>query len=313
VKPPPLVPGRSTIAVVAPAGPPRSLPALRLGCERIEARGFRVVKPAERAAVRYLAGSDDARTDEFNRALRDPDIDALFCVRGGYGTMRLLPRIDYAALRAHPKLIVGYSDITALQLAVICHAGVPSVSGPMVGVDWPALPGPAEAQFWALASGAIPPLCGDTDALVPIRTGVAEGPLLGGTLSLIARLLGTPYLPALEGSILFLEDVGEAPYRIDAMFSQLRLAGVLDRLAGVVFGAFTEFPKADEDEADFRNLVEECFAGAPYPVARGLKYGHFTDKLAVPIGVQARLDVGPSHAALSLCESVVKASSYTVG
>ncbi|MEZ4701622.1 MAG: LD-carboxypeptidase [Rhodothermales bacterium] len=310
MKPSPLVPGRSAIAVIAPAGPPRSLRDLHRGCEILASRGYRIAGPPDRPPYGFLAGTDDERAAELNDALRDPSIDALFCARGGYGAMRILDRIDYDALRARPRLLVGYSDITALQLAWLSQAGVPSISGPMVGVDWPTIDPQREAQFWSLACGGIPTLDPGGDALVPVRAGAAEGTLIGGNLSLIARLIGTPYLPSLDGAILFLEDVGEAPYRIDALLCQLRLAGLLDTLAGVVLGGFTGFPDPDNDPGLFEGVIEAYFGGASYPVARGLPYGHFPEKIALPIGIHARLTVSGSHAALALLEPVVGSSDY---
>ncbi len=291
-----------------PAGPPRSAIDLARGCALLTERGYRVVGPSERLASGYLAGTDEERADELNRYLNDSSIDALFCARGGFGTMRILDRVDYSALRRHPKLLVGYSDITALQLAWYSQAGIPSISGPMVGVDWPSLPIAYEQQFWSLACGAAPTLAPGGDALKPVRDGDVDGLLIGGNLSLIARLVGTPYLPSLAGAILFLEDVGEAAYRIDGMFAQLRLAGWLDRLGGLVLGGFTGFPEPDTDAPWFESLVKSYFGQATYPVARGLRYGHFPDKIALPIGIHARLTVSGAVARLSLLEGVVDVS-----
>ncbi len=308
MKPPSLRPGVSTIAVVLPAGPPRSEADLERGCAILSERGYRVVGPSSRPPSGYLAGTDEERAGELNAYLNDPSIDALFCARGGFGTMRILDRVDYAALRRRPKLLVGYSDITALQFAWFSQAGVPSISGPMVGVDWPFLAAEYERQFWSLACGASPTLGPDGDALLPVRNGEVDGLLLGGNLSLIARLVGTPYLPSLAGAILFLEDIGEPVYRIDALLSQLRLAGWLDRLGGLVLGGFTDFPEPDKDALLFEALIATYFERAPYPVARGLRYGHFPDKIALPIGIHARLTVTDATARLSLLEGAVDLS-----
>ncbi|MDZ4698721.1 MAG: LD-carboxypeptidase [Rhodothermales bacterium] len=298
----------STIAVVTPAGPPRSVVDLERGCALLSERGYHVVGPSRRLPFGYLAGTDEERVGELNDRLNDPSIDALFCARGGFGTLRILDRVDYEALRKRPRLLVGYSDITALQLAWYSQAGVPSISGPMVGVDWPALPPAYEQQFWSLACGVSPTLDPDGATLSPVRSGEVDGLLLGGNLSLIARLVGTPYLPSLAGAILFLEDVGESAYRIDGLLAQLRLAGWLDRLGGLVLGGFTGFPEPDTDAPLFDALVASYFDRAPYPVARGLRYGHFSDKIAVPIGIHARLTVSDTAARLSLLEGVVDVS-----
>ncbi len=297
MKPPPLIPGQSRIAVVAPAGPPSSPESVRRGIERLTTLGFHVSEPGPWTPDGYLAGTDSERLAALNDALRDPAIDAIFCVRGGYGTLRLLPDVDYEAARRRPTLVVGYSDITALQLALLARAGMPSLSGPMVAVDWPDLDLDCERQFRTLIAGRAPSLALEGAAMRPLCAGVSRGRLIGGNLTMIARLAGTPYLPALDGAILFVEDVGEAPYRIDGLFAQLRLAGLLERLAGVVLGGFTGYDDpGDNDPNQVPRILDHYFGNAPYPVAAGLPYGHFPRKIALPIGIEAELNVGARHA-----------------
>lgn len=307
-KPAPLSPG-DTIAVIAPSSPPKKQDQLDRGIARLEALGYRVELGRAVLTPRgYLAGPDAERRDEFNRYLGRDDVKALCCVRGGYGALRLLPHLDYEAARRHPKLLIGYSDVTALHLALYHKAGWRGLSGPLV-VEWPDLDVETISQFQALATGHTPqPLTGPHgETLTPMRPGAAEGVLLGGNLAMIVRLLGTPYLPPLDGALLFLEDVGEQPYRIDAMLAQLKLAGLLDRLGGLILGAFTAWqpdhdrPTLTPDEVFFDYLHD-----APYPVATGLVYGHFPDKSTVPVGVRARLDVTGDHTALSILEPVVQ-------
>ncbi len=183
-----------------------------------------------------------ARLGALNDALARDDLDAIVCLRGGYGLLRILDRIDYAAARAHPKLVVGYSDVTALHLALWGRGGPDRRLRPdgrqRLGAG---LDAETEADFWRVVGGdAGYDVRGPGgEALVPLATGEAEGVLLGGNLALVTALLGTPYLPDLTGAILFVEDVGEAPYRIDGMLARLRLAGVLEQLGGLVFGMFT--------------------------------------------------------------------------
>ncbi len=307
-KPVPLRPG-DTLALIAPGSPPKDADALEQGIAHLKARGYRVVRRRSYVPCGYLAGPDADRLDELNGFLRDPEPKALFCARGGYGSLRLLDKIDYATARAHPKLLVGYSDVTALQLALYAKAGWPSLSGPMVAVEWPDPDAESERLFWELAEGKTPqPLLGPGgEALSPERPGTAEGVLLGGNLSVLTRLIGTPYLPMLDGAILFLEDVGEAPYRIDGMLAQLRLAGVLDALGGLVLGRFSGWEEAAAGaptlalEEMLRGYIEELAC----PVASGLAYGHVARKATVPIGVRARLTVTEGDAALSILEPVV--------
>ncbi len=306
-KPSPLTPG-DTVAVIAPSSPPKKPGQIEAGIARLEALGSHVERGRSVLTPRgYLAGPDDERLDEFNRYLRRDDVKALFCVRGGYGALRLLPHLDYAAARRHPKLLIGYSDVTALHLAFNLNAGWRGLSGPLV-VEWGDLEAEPVAQFQTLVEGRAPqPLTGPRgETLSAMRPGTAEGVLLGGNLTMLVRLLGTPFLPPLDGALLFLEDVGEQPYRIDALLAQLKLAGILDRLGGLILGAFTAWhpdhdrPTLTPDEVFFDYLHD-----APYPVATGLVYGHFTNKSTIPIGVQARLEVTDDSAALSILEPVV--------
>ncbi len=281
------------------------------GVERLEGRGYRVEvgRPSYRRRG-YLCGTDAERLDEINRYLRRTDVKMLICARGGYGSLRLLPDLDYDAARAHPTLIVGYSDITALHLALYHHAGLPGLSGPMVAVEWHDPDPSSESLFWELARGATPdPLLGPSrEELEPLREGSADGVLLGGNLAMVVRLIGTPYLPSLEGAILFAEDVGEEPYRIDAMLAQLRLSGVFDELGGLVLGAFTDWePKEDTPTLSLDQVFEDYLTEVNFPVARGLIYGHFPVKNTLPVGVRARLQVTSTSARLGLLEPVVAA------
>lgn len=308
VKPAPLHPG-DTIAVVAPASAPKDPQKLEAGVAYLRRLGFQVdVGRSALAPHGYLSGPDPARLAEFNDVLRRPDVQALFCVRGGYGSLRLLPDLDYDAARRHPKLIVGYSDVTALHLAFFARSGLTGISGPMVAVEWGAPDPASERLFWELARGATPdPLLGPGgEPLVPVRPGTAEGTLLGGNLTLVSRLVGTPYLPALDGALLFVEEVGEEPYRIDGLLAHLRLAGILDRLGGLILGGLTECePKPDTPTLSLDDVIDDYVAGLSCPIARGLVYGHFPVKNALPVGVRARLSVSSDAATLSILEPVV--------
>ena len=243
----------------------------------------------------YLAGTDNDRAAELNALFRRDDLDAIVCLRGGYGALRILDRLDWDALAAHPKLIVGYSDITALHFAAWALAGVPGLSAAMAAPDWPDLDPASEQQLWDVASGAHPwEVVGPGgEPLAPMRPGEAKGTLIGGNLYLVSALIGTPYMPDLDGAILFVEDVGEPPYRIDGLLARLRLAGVLDRLGGLVFGAFTgSEPPKNRPSLDLDEVLAHYASFVDGPVARGLVYGHFVTKTPIPVGVQARLVVG---------------------
>ncbi len=307
-RPAPLHPG-ARIGVVAPGSAPRSEGTLRDGIARLEALGYGVLTHrSDFSSYGYLGGPDAVRLDEFNSFLRRDDVSALFCVRGGYGALRLLPGLDYKAARRHPKLLVGYSDVTALHLALYEQAGWVGLSGPMVAVEWGDEDAASERLFWDLARGGTPdPLLGPHgETLEPVCSGEAEGVLIGGNLAVLTKLVGTPYLPALEGVLLFLEEVGEEPYRVDGLLAQLKLAGILDRLGGIVLGAFTEAdPKPDRPSLTLDEVFAHYINDLACPVARGLVYGHFPTKNTLPVGVRARLAVDDRTARLSILEPVV--------
>ena len=304
---PPVPQQGDTFGVIAPASLPLDPERLPRGLAQLGMRGFRIKQFRSQIHPHgYLAGSDGERLEEINRALQDPDLSIVLCVRGGYGSLRLLDGIDYEAARAHPKLLVGYSDITALQLALWARSGVRSLSGSMVAVDWADPQEETDRIFWRVLSGPVPiPVEGPGGAgLTPLSSGAAEGILLGGNLTMVTRLLGTPYMPDLEGAILFLEDVGEAPYRIDGLLAHLKLAGALDRLGGLVFGRFTEWtPTDDRPTLTYEEVLDHYASSLSIPVASGLVYGHIPLHHAMPIGVRGRLIVTGSSASLTILES----------
>ncbi|MFW6067564.1 MAG: S66 peptidase family protein [Myxococcota bacterium] len=247
----------------------------------------------------FLAGSDDRRANELLRALRDPEVDAVVAARGGHGATRILPRIDAGEVRRACKLLVGFSDVTALH-AVWARAGVRSIHGPMV-----AALGRAEAavvERWeAAVEGRLPePL----DGLEPVREGRAEGPLVGGNLAVLAALAGTPYAPPVAGCVLFLEDVGERPYRVDRMLTTLRLAGWLDRVAGIVVGSFHDSPPGP-DGVTVEQVLREALSEAPVPVLMGVPAGHADDNLELPLGAPVRIDASAGR--LTFLEPAVTA------
>jgi muramoyltetrapeptide carboxypeptidase len=296
--------------IIAPASAPRTLESLQKGLLNLESAGFKpVFHRTDFHSHGFLAGTDKERLDEFNSFLNSREVDTLFCVRGGYGCLRLLDDIDYEAARAHPKTLVGYSDITALHLALFKHAGWVGISGPMVAVEWPDPEASNCHQFLDLISGRL--RHGSLDAaefpLTPVYSGSAEGTLLGGNLSLITKLCGTPHLPDMTGAILFLEEIGEIPYRIDGLLAQLKLNGILERLGGIVLGGFTEAePKPGKPTLELDEVFKDYFAGLNIPVAKDLRYGHFPAKVAIPIGVQASLVCVDGRAELQILESAVQ-------
>jgi len=279
----PLHPG-DTVAIVAPSGPfPRD--RYERGRAVLEARGLRVREFLPTRARRYLAGSDEERLAGLHAAFADPEVRAVFAARGGYGAMRLLPGLDLALLASSGKALVGFSDVTALHLA-LQRAGARSVHGPVVTRLGEEPPEALDRLFELLAGRTPAPLPGKT--LVP---GSATGRLLGGNLSVLTRLVGTRWLPSLEGAILLLEDVGERPYRLDRMWTHLQLAGLLEPIAGIVLGDFTG---CDDPAAgvEAQEVMAELVASLGKPALAGFPIGHGGVHLAVPLGARVRIDDG---------------------
>lgn len=291
--------------VLAPSSAPRDALELTQGLDRLRDMGYEAEVDFDPEAQRgYLAAPDEARLKVLNRALRRTDASAILCIRGGYGALRLLPDLDYDAARDHPKLLIGYSDVTALQWALLAQAGWTSLSGPVL-TEWPNLDAAATELFQTLMEGGQPAALHLPDAppLQPLRPGSAEGILIGGNLSVCTRLVGTPYVPELSGAILFLEDVDEVPYRVDRMLAHLSLAGWLDDLGGVVLGRFTT-GSVNQPSLSLDEVFDDYFGDRPYPVATGLPYGHFMPRATLPIGVRARLTVSDDAATLAPLEPV---------
>jgi muramoyltetrapeptide carboxypeptidase len=299
LRPPALFPG-DTIALVAPAGPVDSA-HLREYAQSLETAGFHVVIPKgiERK-LGYLAGTDQERADELNAAIRDPQVRAIFPCQGGYGLTRILDRIDYQTLRNDPKIITGFSDLTALHLAIARRARVISFHSPMPLANLRKTDAEhafASASFHRAVFGdqykrgsagytiEIPP---DQPRPTTLVGGKACGRLAGGNLTLICSTLGTPYAIEPAGKILVIEDVHEAPYRIDRYLSQLRLAGVLDRIVAVVAGDFRGNDAKDLKEYD--RILSDYFSKLKKPVILHFPVGHIARNVTLPLGALAELD-----------------------
>jgi len=281
--PPRLRPG-DLIGVISPAGPVDAS-GLKPGLDLLTSRGFRVREAAHLYDRNdYLAGHDEARLSDLHAMVLDSEIAAVFCARGGYGSLRLLDRIDFDLIRLHPKIIVGYSDITALLMAVYQNSGLVTFHGPMVqGLS--TVSGDSLGGLLRILSSE-EPLTFDPMEGNPLLMGSAEGPLLGGNLSLICHLAGTPFLPSLEGAILFIEDKGEPLYRIDRMLTHLSLAGQLKGIAGLIGGEFLDCG----DTSAIDRLLMEMASMLNVPLVTGFPAGHGQNNLALPLGMPAHLD-----------------------
>lgn len=279
------------VGVVAPAGA-LTEDRLQVGLAILEGWGLAPrLGTSVLARDAYLAGGDDVRLADLQAVLDDPDVRAVFCARGGYGSQRIVPQIDWRGFRRAPKAIVGYSDTTALLSAALA-TGVVAVHGPMVADDMAkGITARSGMHLHRLLSD--PGYLWEVELPQVVRPGRARGRLVGGCLSVLVTLLGTPWAPDTDGAILFLEDVNERPFRLDRLLTQLRQAGKLDRLAGLVFGAMARCPEVDG--LGPRDVVARCCGSLDIPVAYGVPSGHDErdtgcENFALPLGVEVVLD-----------------------
>lgn len=299
-----LEPG-DTIMFVAPAGeldPVR----MKLAQQRLEERGYRIKHRDDLYAVDgYLAGSDQRRAEELMQAFRDPEVDAIFPGTGGYGVMRILDDLDYEAIRQNPKLLIGFSDITGLHAALNRRAGLVTYHSPnpMWGLGSEANLQPFSEKYFFRALAASPESGEDylveipagVPQPIPLGTGKARGRLTGGNLSLVAALEGTPYAVDTQDAILLVEDVSEAPYRIDRMLRQLQLAGKLEGLRGAILGQFTKTEERERNKVDnprfsAEGVLRQYFEPLGIPVLMNFPIGHHEMNCTLPLGGEVEID-----------------------
>jgi muramoyltetrapeptide carboxypeptidase len=302
VRPPVLQPG-DTVALITPATYVSDPDRLILARRTVEYFGL---KPKLGRNVRkregYLGGGIAERVEDLHEAFRDPEVRAVFPIRGGYGSAQLLDAIDYGLIRRNPKIFAGYSDITAMHLAINKRAGLVTFHGPVTVSGFTEYTQNAfrRAMFDASPLGALTNPA-ESNKLRPehtlraVRPGRARGPLIGGNLSLVCSLMGTPFEIETRGRILFLEDVEEQPYAVDRMLTQLRLAGKLEQAAGIVFGECNncrprDYKPAFDSTLSLGEVVDEILGKLTIPVLSGLAIGHTDDQLTLPLGVMATLD-----------------------
>ncbi|MEX2152453.1 MAG: LD-carboxypeptidase [Gemmatimonadaceae bacterium] len=293
MRPYPAIPPDARVALVAPAGPLKLPADLDRAIDNVRSLGWEpVVGTHSRARETYFAGADSERLADLNEALRDDSIAGVWCLRGGYGAMRLLEGVDYEALRRRPKAVIGYSDITALHCAIAVHANLESIHGPTARSKLTAFSG--RSLRAAAAREANP--CGDVPAAQTLVPGRARGRLVGGNLALLCALHGTPFQPRYAGAILVLEDVNEAPYRIERMLLQLRLSGDLQRCAGLAFGSFTNVGETEDKTLggtrSITDILREAAEFTGIPSLCGIPMGHIDDQWSLPLGAEAELDAG---------------------
>ncbi len=277
------------------------------GIETIEGLGLVPVVPkGVYRKKRYLAGDDLHRSAILNSLFGDSSIDAVFFARGGTGMSRILDLLDWRLIRSNPKVVMGYSDITALNLAMWQKHRMVSYSGPMITRGWNTAGVGILESFTEILSGS-----GETvwkfrqQEFKVFSSGIAEGRLIGGNLSTLCGLIGTPYMPRLKDSIFFLEDIDETPESVDRMLSHLKLAGILDSVSAVMLGDFAMRKKRDKStSANLGFAFDSYFKNVAMPVVGRLPFGHLDDMIILPVGVKARLDTGTRT--LELLERAVK-------
>ncbi len=284
-----------TIALTAPSGAVREKETAERYRAFWEEKGYRVtVRKSCSNRYGYLSGSDRERAEDLQECFMDDEIDAIFCVYGGYGAARVLPLLDYKSIRSHSKIFAGFSDVTAYHSAIFRHSGLVTFHAPNADLS-------SRKSGWEFSLDSMLDCltCRGKRKLInpegmPLCTangGKAEGISCGGNLSLIAHSIGTGYEPEFEGRILFLEDVGEQNYSVDRMLTQLRLAGVFDRCAGIVFGMFSACRNAYPDFGlTLEQIINDVVLPCGKPVLTGLCFGHQQPSLTFPLGVKVMLD-----------------------
>jgi muramoyltetrapeptide carboxypeptidase len=290
-----------TVALVTPSGHIDD-ERLQRAIANVAGLGLRAKIGAHVRELRgNFAGPAAHRIDDLNAALRDPDVKAVWPVHGGSGAIALLPHVDYAALRRQPKIVIGYSDVTALLLAVHRQAGLVTFHAPNAGSLWTpytqahlrAVLMQPQAQYTMTPSAEMAARAAQ-DPLYQLRTvheGVAQGRLIGGNLSLASALAGTPFAAQLAGRLVFLEDIGEAPYRVDRMLNQLHLGAGLHRASGVMLGVFEKCGPPDADPSlSLAETVDDHLLPLTRPAVYGYSFGHIRDQCVLPLGTMARLD-----------------------
>lgn len=296
IKPPRLKKGDG-IGIIAPAGPVKES-EIQPGIELLESFGYKVISaPHLYHSKDYLAGDDNTRLEDLHSMFHNGGIKAIFCARGGYGTLRLLEKLNFELIGANPKIMIGYSDITTLLLAIYQKTGLVTFHGPVVRELSKNRNQNLESVLDLVSSEQLLDVnLTEGTALMP---GKATGILLGGNLSLICHLIGTPFMPSIKGGILFIEEKGEPLYRIDRMMTHLRLSGFLKGLRGLIAGRF----ESCGEISPINQLLLDTVSDLNIPVVSGLPVGHGLENIIIPLGLQATVDTG--RMGLSIMEPCV--------
>jgi len=284
------------IGIISPASAVADATRIEKGVSYLEKLGYNVIvgKNVDKK-YGYLAGSDEERVEDLHSMFKNKEVKAIICLRGGYGTPRIVDKIDYKLIARHPKIFVGYSDITAIQMAVYKKTGLVTFAGPMLAVDlWNDISQYSEEIFWrVLTSHKKPGVINlpENSKMEIITKGKMKGKILGGNLALLTCMLGSKLLPSFDESVLVLEDVGEVPYRLDRMFNQLRLADVFKKASGVLLGNFTECEVTDDEPTlSLDEVIQTYFGSLKIPVVSNFQHGHIKEKITIPFGVDVKVN-----------------------
>ena len=286
-----------TLGLIAPSGSLKDIGMVEHAADMLRRHGFESKLGAScRSIYGYLAGEDSLRAADVNTFFSDPTVAGIVCLKGGYGTPRILDALDYEAIRRNPKVFVGYSDITGLHLALNRHGALPTFHGPM-GVSDTLLQGDEfSTASWLAALTSSAPLGRlenppDAPPMLTLVGGIAQGPMIGGNLSLVAATMGTPFELDARNKILFFEDIDEHPYRIDRMLTQLRLAGKFAECAGIVLGDWHNcVPEEGTRSLDLMEIFRDILVPTGKPTLAGFQAGHCSPMITFPFGVEAVLD-----------------------
>ena len=301
IKPKKLLKG-DVIGIISPASSPDDLLKIESGVKYLEKLGYRTEIGKNVGKYHgYLAGTDEERLDDFHYMFKNKNVKAIMCVRGGYGSPRLLDRIDFKLIGKNPKIFIGYSDITALQLAIFQKTGLVTFAGPMLAVDFSdEVSKYTEEMFWQLITsnkkyGKID--LPDDEKIFSLVKGNAKSRIVGGNLALITSLVGSEYLPAMKDKILFIEEVGEMPYRIDRMLNQLKISKILHQVKGIILGAFIDCNETDPTKRTLTlgEVISDYFENLDIPVIYNFKHGHIKDSATIPFGTMIKLNASRNY------------------
>ena len=286
------------IGIISPASSVENESLIKKGIKYFEGLGYRVELGNNLGKQKgYLAGTDEERVEDIHQMFSDKNIKAIFCLRGGYGAFRLLDKINYQIIKRNPKIFVGFSEITSMQMAFLTKANLITFSGPMIASHFAnEVSKYTEEKFWRLLTSKGKPeriILPDEQIISNIKINKTSGRIIGGNLAVLTAMIGSGFLPALNDSILLLEEINEPPYKIDRMLNQLRLHKVFDKVSGIMLGNFVdcEEPDKKKNSLTLDEVFEDYFADLKIPVIRSLPYGHSKNIMTLPIGIKINLNI----------------------